>query len=478
MRFHDQIQLSIKTNRVLPSGRTAAILTFGTFQTRFASAAHGSRLIACVFLPFALGYYLAYLFRTINGLISGRLSADAGLGSADLGLITSVYFLVLAAAQIPIGVLLDRYGPRRVQSALLLVAAAGAGLFATSTDFISLLVGRAMIGLGVAASLTAGLKAIVLWFPRERVALLSGYMIMLGSLGAVTATAPAEQLLAWISWQQLFVLLAAATAATAVLIYFLVPDRAISLSTTSNPGTLKDVFQDRRFWRIAPLSATCVGSAWSLQALWAAPWLTDVEGLDRASLVRQLFIMSIVLCGAALLFGTTLHRIRRRGVTTEAVLVATAVLFIAAELALILRAPLPSIMPWSAVAIVGAATVISFAVIADYFPPELVGRANGALNVLHFGWAFLAQYATGLIVAQWSAEHGHASVLAYQVAFGLNVAVQIAAFVWFALPWLRFLTSWIRTFAFGPVCDSDALEPVDMHEQAIRPIPAEDDAEW
>ncbi len=131
-----------------------------------------------------MGYYLAYLFRTINGLIAGHLNADAGLRIADLGLLTSVYFLVFASAQIPIGVLLDRYGPRRVQSALLLVAAAGAGLFAMSTDFPALLVGRAMIGLGVAASLTAGLKAIVLWFPKERVALMNGYMIMLGSLGA------------------------------------------------------------------------------------------------------------------------------------------------------------------------------------------------------------------------------------------------------------------------------------------------------
>lgn len=437
------------------------------------------RVFACVFLPFALGYYLAYLFRTINGLISGRLSADAGLGTADLGLLTSVYFLVFAAAQIPIGVLLDRYGPRRVQSVLLLVAAAGAGLFATSTDFMSLLLGRAMIGLGVAASLTAGLKAIVLWFPRERVALLNGYMIMLGSLGAVTATAPVEQLLAWISWQQLFVLLAAATGATAVLIYFLVPDRVISLSTPPSHGTLKDVFQDRRFWRISPLSATCVGSAWSLQGLWASPWLTDVEGFDRASLVGQLFIMSIALSGGAWLFGIILHRIRQRGVRTEAVLVVTAVLFIAAELVLILRAPLSPIVPWSAVAIVGAATVVSFAVIADYFPPELVGRANGALNVLHFGWAFLAQYATGLIVAQWSTEHGQAPVLAYQVAFGLNVAVQIAAFVWFALPWLRSLTSSICSFPpFMPVSVSNAVEPTILYEQTVLLTPADDDAEW
>ncbi|WGR93030.1 MFS transporter [Bradyrhizobium sp. ISRA443] len=401
------------------------------------------RRIACVFLPFAAGYYLSYLFRTINTLIA---SSDTGLGTADLGLLTSVYFLVFAAAQIPVGILLDRFGPRRVQSVLLLVAAVGAGLFAVSTGFPPLLIARAMIGLGVAAALTAGLKSVVLWFPRERVALLNGYMIMLGSLGAVTATAPVEHLLAWMGWRQLFEILAAATGATAVLIYVVVPERDIVPSATR--ATLGSVFGDRRFWRMAPLSATCVGSAWSLQGLWASPWLSDVEGLDRASLVRQLFIMSIVLSCGAWLFGMTVHCIKRRGIGTETILGTVAVLFIAAELALILRAPLPSILPWSVVAIVGTATVVSFAVIADYFPQELAGRANGALNVLHFGWAFLAQYATGLILEQWSANDGHRPVMAYQVAFGLNVALQIAALVWFALPWRRSVVSWISSIPF------------------------------
>lgn len=436
------------------------------------------RLTARVFLPFAAGYYLSYLFRTINALIASHLSSDTGLGTADLGLLTSVYFLVFAAAQIPIGILLDRFGPRRVQSALLLVAAAGAGLFAMSTGLPLLLISRAMIGLGVAAALTAGLKSIVLWFPRERVALLNGYMIMLGSLGAVTATAPAEHLVAWMGWRQLFEILAAATGATALLIYVVVPERVIIPSTASIPATLSSVFCDGRFWRIAPLSATCVGSAWSLQGLWASAWLTDVEKFDRASLVGQLFTMSLVLSGGAWLFGTTVHCVRRRGIGAEIILAVVAVLFIASELALILRAPLPSILPWSVVAIVGTATVVSFAVIADYFPPELAGRANGALNVLHFGWAFLAQYGTGLILEQWPTEDGHRPILSYQVAFGLNVAVQIAALVWFALPWLRTFT-WMGSIPlFTSVSVSDVVEPVISYEQTVVLMPADIDAEW
>jgi len=435
------------------------------------------RLTARVFFPFAAGYYLSYLFRTINALIASHLSSDTGLGTADLGLLTSVYFLVFAPAQIPVGIMLDRFGPRRVQSVLLLLAALGAGLFAVSTGFLSLLIARAMIGLGVAAALTAGLKSIVLWFPRERVALLNGYMIMLGSLGAVTATAPVEYLLAWMGWRQLFEILAAATGATAILIYVVVPERGIVPSTTR--ATLGSVFGDRRFWRTAPLSATCVGSSWSLQGLWASPWLTDVEGLDRPSLVRHLFTMSIVLSCGACFFGMAVHNIKRRGIGLETVLATVAVLFIAAELALILRAPLPAILPWSVIAIVGTATVVSFAMIADYFPPQLAGRANGALNVLHFGWAFMAQYVTGLILEQWTAIDGHRPVQAYQVAFGLNVALQIAALAWFVLPWRRSVALWMSSISFFmPASISDAVESVGLYENPVVLLPADDDAEW
>ncbi|WFU62308.1 MFS transporter [Bradyrhizobium brasilense] len=437
------------------------------------------RLTARVFFPFAAGYYLSYLFRTINALIAGRLSSDTGLGTADLGLLTSVYFLVLAAVQIPVGILLDRFGPRRVQSALLVLAAVGAGLFAVSTGFLSFLIARAMIGLGVAAALTAGLKSIVLWFPRERSALLNGYMVMLGSLGAVTATAPAEHLLTWMGWRQLFEILAAATAATAMLIYVVVPERAIVPSTPSMSANLSAVFGDKRFWRIAPLSASCVGSAWSLQGLWASPWLMDVEGLDRAGLVGQLFMMSIILSGGAWLFGTIVHYIKRRSLAAETILAMVAILFITAELALILRVPLPSILPWSVVAIVGTATVVSFAVIADYYPPELAGRANGALNVLHFVWAFLAQYATGLVLEQWSMNDGHRSVQAYQVAFGLNVALQIATLVWFAVPWRRSIASWMSSILVFKQADvTYAVGSVGLYEDSVILMPADDDAEW
>jgi len=427
------------------------------------------RMILPVFLPFAAGYYLSFLFRTINASISPVLASDFGLGAAETGLLASVYFLAFAGAQIPIGVFLDRYGPRQVQSVLLVIAVGGATLFGNADSFVELLVGRAMIGLGVAASLMAGLKAIVVWFPRDRVAFVNGGMIMLGSLGAVTATTPTDWLLGWIGWRSLFEVLTIATLATAGLIYFAVPksDRSSKGSVSSGKRlTLRSIFSDPRFLRIAPLSATCVGSSWAMHSLWAASWLADVEGLDRQGVINQLFTMAIGISLGALLLGTLADRLRKRGIATEVPLVAFGALFMLAELALIMRVPLPSILPWSIVSVVGAATVLSYAIIADYFPVEIAARANGALNLLHFGWAFAVQYGIGLIVNQWTPQDGHYPLDAYQTAFGFGLALQFAALLWFALPWLRSFVRFIfvpavgrAVLALAAVAEESVLEP-------------------
>jgi MFS family permease len=113
-----------------------------------------------------------------------------------------------------------------------------------------------------------------------------------------------------------------------------------------------------------------------------------------------------------------------------------ATIFIAAQLALVLRLPLPSYVPWIVVAAVGAGTVLSYAILAEYFPKELAGRANAALNLFHIGGAFVVQYMTGLVVQLWAPTDGHYPEIAYQTAFALNVGLQIAAGVWFARTWV------------------------------------------
>ncbi len=425
------------------------------------------RMILSVFLPFAAGYYLSFLFRTLNASISPVLASDFGLGAAETGLLASVYFLVFASAQIPIGILLDRYGPRPVQSVLLVIAVGGTSLFGNADSFAELLVGRALIGLGVAASLMAGLKAIVMWFPSNRVAFVNGGMIMLGSLGAVTATAPTDWLLTWCGWRSLFELLTSATLAVAGLVYFVVPESKGSAKRSSAPSgkplTLRSIFSDPRFLRVAPLSATCIGTSWALHSLWAASWLADVESIDRQGVVNQLFTMACGISLGALLLGTLADRLRKRGIKAEALLAVFGALFMLAELALIMRVPLPSILPWSIVSIMGAATVLSYAIIADYFPVEIAARANGALNLLHFGSAFAIQYGIGLIVNHWAPQDGHYPLDSYQTAFGVSLALQVAALLWFTVPWLLS----VARFIFVPADGRAVVAPQAIVEEAI-----------
>lgn len=146
--------------------------------------------------------------------------------------------------------------------------------------------------------------------------------------------------------------------------------------------------------------------------------------------------MAIGMSIGALLLGTLSDHLRKRGIATEVVLTVFGAIFMLAELAILLRLPIPSILPWSIVSVMGAATVLSYAIIADYFPIEIAARANGALNLLHFGLAFAAQYGIGLIVSRWSSQDGHYPAIAYQTAVGLCIALQVVALVWFAAPWV------------------------------------------
>ena len=106
-------------------------------------------------------------------------------------------------------------------------------------------------------------------------------------------------------------------------------------------------------------------------------------------------------------------------------------------MALILRLPLPSFVPWSIIAAVGAATVLSYSVLAEYYPSEIAGRANAALNVFHIGSAFVAQYMTGVVVQLWTPVEGHYPAIAFETAFAFSVGLQIVAWIWFIFPWVQ-----------------------------------------
>ena len=190
-----------------------------------------------LFLPFAGAYFLSYHFRTANAVIGPVLSAELSLGAADLGLLTSAYFLAFGAAQLPLGVLLDRFGARRVESALLLIAALGAAIFASGQSIATLAVGRGLIGLGVSACLMASFKSFSQWFPAERQASLTGWIMTAGTLGALAASSPLNVALQFASWRVIFLALSALTVAVAAWVFLSVPDKPVA-ADAANPEPL------------------------------------------------------------------------------------------------------------------------------------------------------------------------------------------------------------------------------------------------
>src|ERR1051325_1040022 len=129
-----------------------------------------ARLLVVVLAPFALGYFLSYLYRSVNAVVGSDLVHDFHLTAAQLGLVPAAYLCAFALFQLPLGLLLDRFGPRRVQAGLLCVSALGSLLFSQAEGSTSLVLGSGVIGLGFAGGLMASFKAVTLWLPAERIA--------------------------------------------------------------------------------------------------------------------------------------------------------------------------------------------------------------------------------------------------------------------------------------------------------------------
>jgi hypothetical protein len=296
--------------------------------------------------------------------------------------------------------------------------------------------GRLLIGVGMAASLVAGLKTIVICFAKDRVAVMNGIFIALGTLGAVAATAPVEWVLALVDWRGLFQIFAGALliALSLLLLVPALPQSAVSMvrGSTLSYGTL---FKDPRLWRLALLSGLSIGSAWALQGLWAAAWMADVVGFDRPTLVSYLFVMSLALSGGALGLGAAICFLKRWGVGPSKILPGLVLLLMAAEVLLSVRQLVPSIIPWCLVAFMSAGTVATYSITATVFDGSTLGRVNGAINLFHIGGAFLVQSAVGLILSRWEpTAPGHYPAHAYTVMLVVLISGQAAALFWYLRP--------------------------------------------
>lgn len=399
------------------------------------------KLLLMVLAPFSAGYFLSYMYRAVNAVVAPDLVRELSLDASSLGLVTAAYLIAFALFQLPLGMLLDRFGPRRVQTALLLVAALGSVLFSMADSAAGLAAGRALIGLGFAGGLMAGFKAVVLWFHPSRHALANACVMSIGGLGMLAATVPAEMGVQMLGWRGLFLVAAGMTALVSMLIFLVVPEHRDKPVRTPVSEQLRDIariYRDRFFWRVAPVVALTAGGHIGIHTLWAGPWFADIAGLDRDGVAQHLLVIAVAFLVGTLLAGFVADRLQRRGITQLQVMIGGMVLFMLSEAAII-AGLLPLTIPmWVVFGMTGQMGVLCYPVLAQHFGAARSGRAQTSMNLLLFMAAFLAQAFIGSVIDRFpvAADGGYAAA-GYQAAFGILLGVQVAGFIWYMIPGAR-----------------------------------------
>lgn len=384
-----------------------------------------------IFLPFAAGYYFSYFLRNVNAVIAPELTRELGVSAADLGLLTSAYLLAFGAVQLPLGLALDRYGARRVESFLLLIAATGCALFAAGSTLTELALARALIGLGVSACLMASFKAFSQWFGLERQASLNAAIMAAGGLGALTASTPLSWAIPHFGWRAVFVALAVAGLLAAAGIF----------STPEKPGSaspeplrrqlagLAELLASRAFWRYAPQSMLIIGGFLALQGLWAVPWLMNFSGLSRAAAAHHLLLMGSGMLVGFLGIAFGVAPLTRRGLSPLRLLQGGMGVGLLATLLIVLGVA-PGEPLWFIFGLVFSVGNLAYALLQAHFSPALAGRVNTALNLMVFVGAFCIQWGFGAMVDVLQAA-GHTTRAAYQTTFGGLLVLQVASWLWF-----------------------------------------------
>jgi len=404
----------------------------------------GAQILLTVFLPFALGHFLSSLLRTVNAILAPTLVATFALSPGQLGELTSALFLAFALAQLPVGIALDRYGPRRVQLVLLMVAAGGTLLFAHAHSFAQLVAARAVMGAGVGGCFMSAVKAISASLPAARLPSVQGYMIAVGGLGAASATLPVRLALTWTDWRGLFTLLALLAACCALLIWFVAPRTDAGDPRKPQLRSLLAVYRDPAFRRVASLMLVPHAVFFGMQGLWIGRWLADVSRHSDAGVAWLLYLSMAALIFGAIAVGMLTEWAARHGVCALDVGAIGIALFLLVQLAMVLN-HVPSLALLAVLfSLVGTITGLEYALVAQHMPGALTGRAAACLNLLIFVGAFLVQAGFGQLLGMWTPDlAGHYPARAYQVGFAFLVALQLPGLIAFLLTRSRGASGWL-----------------------------------
>ena len=379
-----------------------------------------------IMLVLCAGYTVSQFLRTSLGVLSPNLMHDFNINPNNMGLLGGVFFLSFAIFQIPAGILIDKYGPRKIMSSVIIFAVLGSIIFALSNSFYTLLIGRVLMGLGCSICLMGSLVLITRWTDSDQFSKLAGIILAVGGIGGLLATTPLSYFSELFGWRLSFWLATAVTFCVMLLYYFILEDRKneLILNRSNETISLKNllfILKERNFKFMIPMSLMSYSSLVVILGLWGAPYLKDIHGLDTVERGKILMLMAISWNVGSFVFG----RLRSIFGNYKNVVIfgATGVIILLFILSIITEINI--IYLYILFCILGFFGAFSVALISHYqvlFDKEYMGRALSTANFFNFGGVFFVQWLTGKIIYLMGGDSTGAPIEAYRLAF-LFVAI-------------------------------------------------------
>ena len=394
-----------------------------------------------VFATLALMYILVYFYRVSLAVVAGDITRELRLTPEQLGTLSGVLFYVYAAAQLPLGPMIDRLGSRVVISGCGVLTTFGGVLFSQADTLAVAMIARVLIGVGTAAVLMATFTLFSHWFSKQEFGRVSGFMVALGNLGNLGATAPLALAVGAFGWRHSFLVIGAIQAVVTLLVFLKVQDRPDANPAHAEPAPIEktalmaawgEIFGTRDFWLLGILSFFWYGNYLALQALWGGPYLMEVLHFSRETTGSMLMFTSVGFIVGSSFVDAVARRFFRSYKKT--LMAGQVVLLLLMTAFLGWAEALPQLLLAGLFFLVGLAVssgVMIYPIIRSMFRVGIVGTALTSLNFYVLMGAAVTQQVMGVIVGSFGTMvGGNISAGAFHTAFlfpltGLALAIAL-----------------------------------------------------
>ena len=385
-----------------------------------------------IFLVFALGYFISTLLRAITATISPELENEFNLSAGELGLLGGGYFLGFASVQIPLGYMLDMRGPRKIVSYFLSLTIVGLLIFALAQNFLTLLVSRIIIGVGVGACLMGPLTAYRIWYQDETQQRANSWMLMVGAIGMLSSSLPVQFFLPIIGWRNIFLLLAFITLVCIILIIIFIPQWTSKGNQKKDDAKLSIVWQNQFFRSVIPMGFFSTGGLFAIQTLWAGPWMIKVSGYTPEESAKGLFLIYFFMLLSFLIWGYFVPKFSKNVNDAIRLLKYGSPLSLLVLGVIIYLGPNTDSIHWALFIVSAVFLSLIQPAVGMAFSVSNAGKALTSYNLLIFIGTFFLQWIIGLII-DLGLSLNYSEIVSFQLAMSFVLVTSLTSYLYFLI---------------------------------------------